>query len=111
MSIPIILSTGSLFNFDVDTAMGLAAEAGYDGVELMIDWRRETYQQEHLQACLVDMFVTWHLYQLQGFVPQRLQVIACFVLARQPDSYSHFVLEPHSVFVVHSLGYSTEAGY
>jgi sugar phosphate isomerase/epimerase len=52
MSIPVILSTGSLFNFDVDTAMGLAAEAGYDGIELMIDWRRETYQPEHLQKLI-----------------------------------------------------------
>jgi len=40
--IPVILSTGSLFNFDVDTVMALAAETGFDGVELMVDWRRET---------------------------------------------------------------------
>lgn len=52
MSIPVILSTGSLFNFDVDTAMALASEAGFDGVELMVDWRRETYQVEHLQKLI-----------------------------------------------------------
>ena len=49
MTIPVILSTGSLFNFDVDTTMGLAKESGFDGVELMVDWRRETYTLDHLQ--------------------------------------------------------------
>jgi sugar phosphate isomerase/epimerase len=48
----IILSTGSLFNFDLDTVMALAAETGFDGIELMIDWRRETYQPDHLQALM-----------------------------------------------------------
>jgi sugar phosphate isomerase/epimerase len=52
MSIPVILSTGSLFNFDIDTAMALASEAGFDGIELMVDWRRETYQVEHLQKLM-----------------------------------------------------------
>src|SRR5262245_24770008 len=55
MNIPVILSTGSLFNFDVDTAMALASEAGFDGIELMVDWRRETYQPEHLQK-LMDRY-------------------------------------------------------
>lgn len=49
---PIILSTGSLFNFDVDTVMSLAAEAGFDGVELMVDWRRETHEPTHLQRLM-----------------------------------------------------------
>ncbi|MCB9099498.1 MAG: sugar phosphate isomerase/epimerase [Anaerolineales bacterium] len=52
MTIPIILSTGSLFNFDVDTAMCLAKETGFDGIELMVDWRRETYTPGHLQQCM-----------------------------------------------------------
>ena len=52
MTIPVILSTGSLFNFDVDTVMGLAQETGFDGVELMVDWRRETYTPDHLQRCM-----------------------------------------------------------
>jgi sugar phosphate isomerase/epimerase len=51
--IPIILSTGSLFNFDVDTVLALAGETGFDGVELVIDWRRETHQADHLQK-LID---------------------------------------------------------
>jgi sugar phosphate isomerase/epimerase len=50
MMIPkIILSTGSLYTFDLDTTMALAAETGFDGVELMIDWRRETYHLPHLE--------------------------------------------------------------
>jgi sugar phosphate isomerase/epimerase len=49
----VILSTGSLFNFDLDTAVALAAEAGYDGLELMIDWRHETQSVSHLQR-LID---------------------------------------------------------
>jgi sugar phosphate isomerase/epimerase len=49
MTIPIILSTGSLYNFDVDTVMALAAESGFAGVELMIDWRRETHHLTHLE--------------------------------------------------------------
>lgn len=49
MTIPIILSTGSLFNFDLDTVMALAGEAGFSGLELMVDWRRETYHSAHLE--------------------------------------------------------------
>ena len=50
--IPIILSTGSLFNFDLDTVMALAGEVGFAGVELMVDWRRETYQPAHLEKLM-----------------------------------------------------------
>ena len=52
MTIPIILSTGSLFNYDLDTVMKLAKETGFDGIELMIDWRHETHQPAHLQALM-----------------------------------------------------------
>ncbi|MCK6624736.1 MAG: sugar phosphate isomerase/epimerase [Anaerolineae bacterium] len=52
MTSPIILSTGSLFNFDLDTAMALAAETGFDGVELMVDWRRETHHVPHLEKLM-----------------------------------------------------------
>ncbi len=52
MTIPVILSTGSLFNFDVDTVMQLAAKTGFDGVELMVDWRRETHHLPHLRALM-----------------------------------------------------------
>jgi sugar phosphate isomerase/epimerase len=52
MTIPIIFSTGSLYTFDLDTALALAAEAGFDGIELMIDWRRETYHLPHLEKLI-----------------------------------------------------------
>jgi sugar phosphate isomerase/epimerase len=52
MPIPIILSTGSLFTYDMDTVMALACETGFDGIELMVDWRRETHQPEHLQRLM-----------------------------------------------------------
>lgn len=32
--------------------MSLAKEAGFDGVELMVDWRRETYTPDHLQKLM-----------------------------------------------------------
>ncbi|MFQ5610600.1 MAG: sugar phosphate isomerase/epimerase family protein [Anaerolineae bacterium] len=47
---PIILSTGSLYNFDVDSAMAFAREAGFDGLELVIDWRTETYRRKRLET-------------------------------------------------------------
>jgi sugar phosphate isomerase/epimerase len=53
MTIPVILSTGSLFNFDLDTVMSLAAEAGFAGLELMIDGRRETDHPAHLEKLTV----------------------------------------------------------
>ncbi len=52
MTIPIILSTGSLYNFDIDTVMALAAETGFAGVELMVDWRRETHHPTHLEKLI-----------------------------------------------------------
>lgn len=32
--------------------MCLAKETGFDGIELMVDWRRETYTPGHLQQCM-----------------------------------------------------------
>jgi sugar phosphate isomerase/epimerase len=57
MAIPIILSTGSLFTFDVATVMALAAETGFDGLELMVDDRRETHHPAHLK----NLVATYHL--------------------------------------------------
>lgn len=54
MTIPIILSSGSLFNFDLATVMALAAETGFDGLELMVDYRRETHHLPHLQKLITN---------------------------------------------------------
>lgn len=52
MRFPIILSTGSLYNLDVDTIMALAAETGYAGIELVVDWRWETHRLAHLERLM-----------------------------------------------------------
>jgi sugar phosphate isomerase/epimerase len=44
-----ILSTGSLYNLDVDTCMTLAAATGFAGIELVVDWRWETHRLSHLE--------------------------------------------------------------
>jgi len=52
MTLPIILSTGSLYTFDLSTIMALAGKIGFAGVELMIDWRRETHHPAHLEKLM-----------------------------------------------------------
>ena len=48
MSVPVIFSTGSLHPFGLDRIYGWAAEAGYDGVEIMMDDRWDTHQDAYL---------------------------------------------------------------
>ncbi len=48
MTIPVIFSTGSLYPFGLDRTYGWAAEAGYDGVEIMMDERWDTVQYAYL---------------------------------------------------------------
>ena len=48
MTIPVIFSTGSLYPFGLDRSYGWAAEAGYDGVEIMMDERWDTVQDAYL---------------------------------------------------------------
>ena len=45
---PVIFSTGSLHPFGLDRAYSLAAEAAYDGVEIMMDDRWDTHQRNYL---------------------------------------------------------------
>ncbi len=44
-----ILSTGSLYNYSIDRVFALAAEAGFDGIELLIDHRWDTRQTDYLR--------------------------------------------------------------
>ena len=53
MAIPVIFSTGSLYTFGLDRSYGWAAEAGYDGVEIMMDERWDTHQDYYVNH-LVD---------------------------------------------------------
>ena len=48
MSVPVIFSTGSLHPFGLDRVFGWAWEAGYDGVEVMMDDRWDTHQADYL---------------------------------------------------------------
>jgi sugar phosphate isomerase/epimerase len=47
-----ILSTGSLYNYSIDRVFALAAEAGFDGIELMVDLRWDTRQTDYLQQMM-----------------------------------------------------------
>ncbi|MXX26569.1 MAG: sugar phosphate isomerase/epimerase [Caldilineaceae bacterium SB0668_bin_21] len=44
-----ILSTGSLYSYGVDRVFALAAEAGFDGIEMLIDHRWDTRQSDYLR--------------------------------------------------------------
>lgn len=44
-----IFSTGSLYTYGVDRCFELAARAGFDGIELMVDQRWDTRQPAYLQ--------------------------------------------------------------
>jgi len=48
LSIPVVFSTGSLHPYGLARVFGWAAEAGYDGVEVMMDERWDTHQPEYL---------------------------------------------------------------
>ena len=50
MAIPVIFSTGSLHPYGLDRVYALAAEAGYDGVEIMMDERWDTHQVDYLNG-------------------------------------------------------------
>ena len=48
MAVPVIFSTGSLYPFGLERTYSWADEAGYDGVEIMMDDRWDTHQEEYL---------------------------------------------------------------
>ena len=49
MSVPVIFSTGSLYPFGLDRIYAWISEAGYDGVEIMMDERWDTHQEDYLR--------------------------------------------------------------
>ena len=55
MTIPVIFSTGSLYPFGLERVYAWAAEAGFDGVEIMMDERWDTHQEAY-QKSLVERF-------------------------------------------------------
>ena len=48
MTVPVIFSTGSLYPFGLERVYSWAAQAGYDGIEIMMDDRWDTHQEEYL---------------------------------------------------------------
>lgn len=48
MPVPVAFSTGSLYPFGLERVYGWAAEAGFDGVEIMMDERWDTHQEFYL---------------------------------------------------------------
>ena len=49
MAGPVIFSTGSLYPFGLDRVYAWISEAGYDGVEIMMDERWDTHQEDYLR--------------------------------------------------------------
>jgi sugar phosphate isomerase/epimerase len=47
-AIPVIFSTGSLYPFGLERVYAWASEAGFDGVEIMMDERWDTHQEDYL---------------------------------------------------------------
>ena len=50
MTIPVIFSTGSLYTFGLERVYAWASEAGFDGVEIMMDERWDTHQEDFLRS-------------------------------------------------------------
>jgi sugar phosphate isomerase/epimerase len=48
MTVPVIFSTGSLYPFGLERVYSWTAQAGYDGVEIMMDDRWDTHQEDYL---------------------------------------------------------------
>ena len=51
---PVTLSTGSLYTFGTARAFELAARAGYDGVEVIVDDRWDTRQPAYLRRLVAE---------------------------------------------------------
>ena len=64
MLVPVIFSTGSLYPFGLDRIYAWAAEAGYDGVEIMMDDRWDTHQASYL-----DLLAEKHGIRILAFHP------------------------------------------
>ncbi len=45
----IVLSTGSLYTYGINRVFAMAAETGYDGIEVLIDGRRDTHDAAYLR--------------------------------------------------------------
>jgi sugar phosphate isomerase/epimerase len=55
MAPPVIFSTGSLYPFGLERVYTWISQAGYDGVEIMMDERWDTHQEDYLKG-LVERY-------------------------------------------------------
>jgi len=68
------LSTGSLYTYGLDRVFGLAKEAGFDGIEVLVDRRWDTRQADYLRHLMdrhglpvVSLHSPFHLIQVPGW--------------------------------------------
>jgi sugar phosphate isomerase/epimerase len=68
------LSTGSLYTYGLDRVFDLAEEAGFDGVEVLVDGRWDTRQADYLKHLMdrhglpvVSLHSPFHLIQVPGW--------------------------------------------
>ncbi len=68
------LSTGSLYTYGLDRVFGLAKEAGFDGIEVLVDKRWDTRQADYLKHLMdrhglpiVSLHSPFHLIQVPGW--------------------------------------------
>lgn len=73
-----VLSTGSLYNYGLDRVFGLAEEAGYDGIEILIDGRWDSRDAAYLRRLSSNYhlpIVALHspfVKEVQGWPPDQL---------------------------------------
>jgi sugar phosphate isomerase/epimerase len=68
------LSTGSLYTYGLDRVFGLAKEAGFDGIEVLVDGRWDTRQADYLKHLIdrhglpvVSLHSPFHLIRVPGW--------------------------------------------
>jgi len=68
------LSTGSLYTYGLDRVFGLAKEAGFDGIEVLVDGRWDTRQADYLRHLVerhglpvVSLHSPFHLIRVPGW--------------------------------------------
>jgi len=68
------LSTGSLYTYGLDRVFGLAKEAGFDGIEVLLDGRWDTRQADYLKHLMdrhglpvVSLHSPFHLIRIPGW--------------------------------------------
>ncbi len=81
----IVLSTGSLYNYGMARVFALAAETGYDGIEVIVDGKWDTRDPVYLHRLASDYglpIVALHspfVADVQGWPPSELERLQCTI--------------------------------